>query len=194
MKNGLQSKICKILHLHQPWEWPDVLERRASLLCFDEEPTNIDWEQFYKTSSGINKKLGPSLTMSLLKTWLNSWTTTERMDHDDSLRRCIFCGNEGDALQHYLRCDPLWTCITSVFQLPASWLVRTPAQRIGFVDPTLYSFLQVVVAFRAYHSMKARNDQGNATGDFSTEISWALDLIRHHFYEVPKNLRMRYKP
>ena len=71
---------------------------------------------------------------------------------------------------------------------------RTPAQRIGFVDPTLYSFLQVVVAFRVYHAMKARNDQGNATGDYDIEILWALDLINHYFYEVPKNLRFRYKP
>ena len=85
----------------------EVLERRASSMCFDEEDTDIEWKVYDKYVP-ISHKLGSSNCTSVTMSWLNSGTTTERIQLDKR-RQCIFgCGGE-DALHHYLRCDLLWS-------------------------------------------------------------------------------------
>ena len=83
--------------------------------------------------------------------------TTEQIEGD-----CIFCCGGGDALHHYLRCDHLWTLLVSCARLDKSWLTATPAQRLGFVEPTTTSLLLITVAFWVYHGMKARRVAGLA--------------------------------
>ena len=41
--------------------------------------------------------------------------------------------------------------------------------------------IQVVVAFRLYHDMKERPGDGRISNDMSVEMSWAFDLIEHHY-------------
>jgi len=129
--------------------------------------------------------------LQLIKTWLNSWTTSSRMEHDESVGKCVFCGIfGGDALIHYLRCEPAWTVITSCFQLGSVWIQRSPAQRIGFVNPSLTSLLQVVVAFRVYHVLRQRAREGSLDPDPNVNILSAIDLIRHFLSEVPRGIRL----
>ena len=73
-------------------------------------------------------------------------------------------------------------------RLDKSWLTATPAQRLGFVEPTTTSLLLITVAFRVYHGMKARRDAGPSTSEPSVECSWALDLINHLLSEIPARL------
>ena len=77
---------------------------------------------------------------------------------------CIF--QRGVALDHYLRCDTLWSFNTSVVGLPLKGLNRSPAPRISFVAVS-------------YHAMKARNDEVSASDEVEVEMRWALDLIEH---------------
>ena len=99
----------KALYQTKPAE---LFERRfrevfASLL--DPLPV-IDWQPAYHMLG----KLTTHEALILVKTWTNSWTTSERY-HDDKMNACLFgCVPEGsDAFGHYLRCPRLWKIIAS---------------------------------------------------------------------------------
>ena len=132
IKQGLQSKACQLLHESQPWEWDKQLGKKALLLCdpFDFGPSGPDWNKFHKDILKVSSKMGPRRMMILIKSWLNSWTTISRMEHEPG--DCIFCCGGGDALHHYLRCDHLWTLLVSCAHLDKTWLPATPAQRLSF--------------------------------------------------------------
>ena len=110
--------------------------------------------------------------------------------HEEVIGDCVFCCGGGDALQHYLVCDHLWTLLVSCAGLKKEWLNLSAAQRLGFERPGIKSYLLIIVALKVYHAMKARRDAGlhdaNATGE---ECSWAFDLINHYFSELPSKLR-----
>ena len=78
--------------------------------------------------------------------------------------------------------------LVSCAHLDKTWLAATPAQRLGFVEPTATSLLLIMVAFRVYHGMKARRVAGLSTSDPSVECSGALDLINHFLSEIPARL------
>lgn len=91
---------------------------------------------------------------------------------------------------HYLRCDYLWTILTTCARLELKWLDRTPAQRIGFVAPSTSSLAFVVVAFRVYNALKARRDAGSDNPELlGVECEWAIDLANQFFSELPRELR-----
>ena len=136
----------------------------------------------------MSKKLGSSYCTSVIKSWLNSWATTERLQLENR-RSCIFCCGGEDALHHYLRCEPLWSCVIHILGLPNECIDRSPAQRLGIVDTSLLSLLQIVIASRVYHAMKGRLEEGCYSNDIIVEISWAADLMRHLFMEIPQKLR-----
>ena len=196
-KEGVQSRACKIFHDHQKWDWFELLERRASHLCFSEEPSGIDWVSFKPIACSLAEKIGKVRMLQTLKTWLNSWTTSSRISshmHDPALNGaidcCVFCGEfRGDALTHYLRCDPLWSVLSSCFKLRVEWIDRSPAQRICFVNPSMTSLLQVVVAFRVYHALRQKAREGYSPTCPSERILCAIELIRHYLSEIPRSLR-----
>ena len=73
--------------------------------------------------------------------------------------------------------------------LDKKWLLATPAQRLGFVEPTATSLLLISVSSRVDHGMKARCVAGlNGPNDPEEECSWALDLIDHLLSEIPARL------
>ena len=110
------------------------------------------------------------------------------MDHVADV--CVFCGElGGDALIHYLRCEPIWTIITPCFRLRVEWIDRSPAQRIGSVDPSMASLLQIVVAVRVYHALRQLARVGSLAQDPNDRILYAMDLIRHYISEIPRRLR-----
>ena len=92
---------------------------------------------------------------NMLHTHRESWTITERLQLE-SRRTCIFCCGGEDALHHYLRCDPLCSCIVHFLGLPNECIDRSPAQRLGIVDVSLSSLLEIVIACRVYRSMNGR--------------------------------------
>ena len=189
VKHGLQTKACQVLHKYQPWEWDAQLQKRAQVLCNPDDfgPSGADWNLFHKDILRVSSKMGPSRMMLLIKSWLNSWTTTSRMDHE--IGDCVFCCGGGDALHHYLRCDHLWTLLICCAKLDKRWLRASPAQRLGLSQPSTTSLLLITVASRVYHGMKARRDAGlSYPNETWVECSWALDLINHFLSEIPARL------
>ena len=196
-RNGLQGKAVKILHKHQPCEWESLLEKRARVMCSSQRglarelpPSNIDWKVFIPSVQKLAKALGPPNVMFLIKTWLNSWTTSERM-HDEVKHGCIFCCGGGDALSHYLRCDHLWTILVTSAKLSVEWLNLNPLKRLGFMEANQRALGLVCVAFRLYHAMKGRRDDGrHDPDDPSGECEIALELANHFIRDLPLTLRI----
>ena len=103
-----------------------------------------------------------------------------------SMVGCVFRCGGGDALSHYLRCDHLWTILTSCFKLSTVWLDRSPTERIGIENTNLRSLVMVCVAFRVFHAMNGRRKDGVLDfDDPSAECLNALDLARHFISELP---------
>ncbi len=69
------------------------------------------------------------------------------------------------------------------------WISRSPAQRIGFVNPSMTSLLQVVVAFKAYHVLRQKDREGCSHHCPNERILCAIDLIRHFLIEIPRSLK-----
>ena len=80
--------------------------------------------------------------------------------------------------------------LTTAYHAATTWLLvhTTPAQRLGFIEPTATSLLLITVAFRVYHGMKARRVAGLSTSEPSVECSWALGLINHFLSEIAARL------
>ena len=189
LKSGQQTKACHLMHKYQPWEWDMQLEKRAVMLCGpdDSGSSGCDWSKFHQEILQVSSKMGTSRMMILIKSWLNSWTTTSRMEHE--IGDCVFCCGGWDALHHYLRCDHLWTILISCANFEKKWLFASPAHRMGFVEPSTTSLLLLTVAFRVYHSMKARRNAGLSTpSETAVECLWAMDLINHFLSEIPARL------
>ena len=105
-------------------------------------------------------KRAPShISMSVLKTVCNAWTTTHRM-HEVNRSMCIFgCTSQVDSLVHYLRCP--------VLAMPVSVALRDPLPIPSpnpsfFLPPPLTSrkdILRLFISFHTYHSV--RNSRSN---------------------------------
>ena len=130
--------------------------------------------------------------MLIIKTWANSWSTSERYQEDLCLG-CVFgCNgyalgnhiiNFKDELSHYLACPILWAIICSVERAPSfQWDLDAP-ERACFVNQNISNFKRLCVAFKVYHALRMdyRNVliQATGTGDFDAVHMLFIDLARH---------------
>jgi hypothetical protein len=121
----------------------------------------------------VLKKVPASIKTSFFKTIINSWATSHRY-HEHVLLPCIFgCVGEKDDLQHYLRCDPMWTCAVTASSLPHDFLALSPMQRLCIVSHDVNGLRLLGVVYRGYHALRLGHryliDKCVASGDF-TEI------------------------
>ena len=111
--------------------------------------------------------------MMVVKSWGNSWATSDRF-HEAVLLPCLFGCNSGkDILQHYINCPWLFRIV--------SWLrpetSSDPLVRFGIKDPSHEGLLSVACTFAGYHSIKnctsiTSSITSNRTGsDFHREIA-----------------------
>ena len=137
-----------------------LLAVRYRTLCPVGPPLDTQWlnaPEFAQSS----KKLGIGKFMMIIKTWANSWSTSDRY-HEETRLPCImgcqcFVSCEDDAkdvLAHYLECPILWTVINS-----AALTLQRPQEgsaecRACLCNPTLNDFKRLVVAFNVYHSLR----------------------------------------
>jgi hypothetical protein len=86
---------------------------------------------------GINSRQRAGCAMMVIKTVVNSWSTTYRYANNGGIRLpCIFgCGGCRDELSHYFACDILWTVVCTASKRDQTWLSAGHFQRIGFKEP-----------------------------------------------------------
>ncbi len=88
--------------------------------------------------------------MRVLKTWVNSWHTSDRY-HESVRLPCIWgCADALDKLSHYVMCPYLFGLIKHFFP-PAS---HCPVERLGLVEPTREKMLCVACTFGGYHAAR----------------------------------------
>jgi len=121
----------------------------------------------------VLKKAPASIRTSFFKTIINSWATSHRYQ-EHVLLPCIFgCVGEKDDLQHYLGCDPMWTCAVTASDLPPGFLSLSPMQRLCIISHDVNALKLLGVVFRGHHSLRLGHryliDKCVASQDF-TEI------------------------
>ena len=77
-KGGLQSHVYKHLLAQIPSPWKALLDRKFSTLCpgIGPRPHPPDFDNQF---AQIIKQVGLSISMCLIKTWANSWSTSEKL-------------------------------------------------------------------------------------------------------------------
>ena len=101
----------------------------------------------------VLKGLSPQVRILHIKTLLNGWTTSYRLNEPHKLK-CIFGCQAKDKLRHYLSCHVLWCAIahtTGQDSLSANVPVRV---RLGLSSPSSNNCLSLALAFRVYHSLR----------------------------------------
>ena len=99
------------------------------------------------------KKSGMSVAMCVIKTWGNSWATSERY-HEEVRLGCIFGCDAKDDLHHYLHCDPIWALFNSVAGTPRTEWDEPAEIRTCLLNPTVLRAKRIAVAYRVYHAIR----------------------------------------
>ena len=87
----------------------------------------------------------------VIRTWVNSWSTSTRY-HEDPVPPCLFgCVNLPDSLQHYLACAPMNRIVDSHI---LRYRPTHPLNRLGLHIPSKEGFLELAATFHAYHAVK----------------------------------------
>ena len=134
-----------------------------------------------------SQQVSPSVRMSVLKTWTNSWFTSMRLHESVALPCILGCGGE-DTLMHYLTCDYFWTLLHSAVGATVEQLTSSPAERACISHISPFSLKRCAVAFSAYHGLKVGNrlavDKAVAGNEFDDVQESFLVLCKHHAREV----------
>ena len=118
--------------------------------------------------------LKPHCAMCVIKTWVNGWTTSDRM-HEPDIKPCIFgCANANDILSHYVHCTKLWTTVTNI----TGFVPIDLLERLAISVPTPTNFHNIVVAYSTYHMCKSTTRAGNTSVILATAHDAALAAHR----------------
>ena len=104
------------------------------------------------------KRLPLFTRSNVLKTWVNSWFTSDRVKNGVTLD-CFFClACQEDKLKHYLVCPCLWPVVARITSLsPRS---PDPLVRIGLRNPCVENLAIIACLYHGYHFCKAQFSPG----------------------------------
>ena len=114
--------------------------------------------------------------MCVVKTWLNAWTTSHRMNKSFK-RQCLFgCTEEEskDSLSHYAFCPFL---LGAVRRATGISFGRIEA-RLGISPMSKEALLNVVILFTTYHTYRSKSRSEGTTLRYAEEI--AVATHRHY--------------
>ena len=103
----------------------------------------------------FSKRLPMQARMAALKTWGNSWCTSERF-HEEVILPCVLGCNGKDELAHYLECEFFWTLLEASTESRTSELHLCKTKWACLINPSRSSTLKLLVAFLAYHALRMR--------------------------------------
>jgi len=152
-----KSKLQKILYKHLlPFIYPlstsQLIAKRATDLV-PSQAGDVDLQQI-EAACALLRKLPHYACSHILKTWVNSWATSDRY-HEEIRHKCFFgCPLAKDALPHYLSCPALWAKL-ELLPLAPSPLPSSPPERLGILNPSLKNLCVISCCFHAYHYTKS---------------------------------------
>ena len=188
---SLQAQVFKELfaaQAHPSKFWCNLLSDRLLTLCPGEcfSRDSVSHECFLQLAK-VLMSIKPGPRLMVIKTLVNSWSTSRRM-HEPTILRCIFCGEGQDYLTHYLECDCLWIILTNVANLNCSYLSLSASERLGLMHPSKVRFKLLAGAFLVYHAIKLSHldvvHLAHSSGEFSDVHELMLRLATIHLKEV----------
>ena len=140
-KSKFPDSICSLIE-----------KRILAITCFD--PANL-------IGSTIAEQVGHSMPIltslrtheafQIIRTWVNSWSTSHRY-HETPRLKCLFgCPGKPDSQSHYVHCEKMHSIIDSLILF---YRPPTVLDRIGVYMPSRDKCLAVAASFRAYHVVK----------------------------------------
>ena len=125
--------------------------------------------------------------MCLIKTWANSWSTSERY-HEAIRHKCILGCNDKDELRHYLVCPPFWAMLNSAARAPHHDWDCSPPENLRLVGASVDRVKRICVVFRCYHAIcisHHRVDRAAHETDYFEDLHVLfLELARYFCSEV----------
>ena len=88
--------------------------------------------------------------MCVVKTWVNSWSTSYRYQERPLLPCLLGCQEGKDDLSHYVDCIQIQLALDDLLIAPPSH----PLERIGLQNVTRENILCASAVFSAYHAIK----------------------------------------
>ena len=125
---------------------------------------------------GMLKNLKTSDSSKFIKTWLNGWATSHRMNEDIVLDCLLGCNVGCDSLKHYVMCPHLLALMR--YFLPNC--SNLPLVRLGVSAPIQSSLLAIACSFTAYHALKGKvrastiHMQPNSQTKIVTRLAWSV--------------------
>jgi hypothetical protein len=132
------------------FSWHEVIIGRLSYI-FPQLRVELQVLDFEMLSSAMNKQ-PKSISVSVLKTWTNVWSTTYRLHCRDKFP-CVFgCRASHDDLRHYANCSHMWSALgwtNHLAQADGDLLAR-----FALVDFSDSDFNLVAAAFHLYNTAR----------------------------------------
>jgi len=175
----VQKRVFALLCTAVPDPWPAFFIRKATVLGIDPPVSNSAFAAEFLTFS---KRLPMQARMAALKTWGNSWCTSERY-HEEVILPCVLGCSGKDELAHYLECEFFWTLLEAGTTSRTSELHLCKDSRACLIKPSRSSILKLLVAFLAYHALRMRYrdelHRGVEQEDFGKVREIFVTLSRH---------------
>ena len=170
---------------HTPNEFPRIFGRRFRDLGMDQAAVQSFISPVMGTFSLELKPLLSSLPLStpmaLIRTWSNGWFTSIRM-HESMALPCIFGCDADDTLDHYLKCDILWTLIYCCNNCKSTIFRQTIENKACVRGLCRANLARLYTAFSTYHSLgKLHTEQlteAISSGNSNSVHETAIELIQ----------------
>ena len=115
--------------------------------CID--PTQNSLPEF-ESACKLMRKMRKHDAMCIIKTWVNSWTTSYRYRETPRLTCLLGCQSHKDCLSHYLDCPQLQRILEDLLIEPPS----SPLAKAGLDQVSRESMYTTAAIFAGYHSVK----------------------------------------
>ena len=184
-ERALQKTIYKALMADNLDPWPAFFSRK--LIVLELEPGLSYTHASSRNFLELSNQLPMQARLAALKSWANSWSTSERY-HEDTILPCVFgCGGR-DTVAHYITCDILWTIAYGCTRPQIANLYcgrsikEAAAQRVCLSRISSQSILMCTVVFKVYHALKldyrAIIDKAVELNDFGLVWDKVIDLVQ----------------
>ena len=138
--------------------------------------------------------------MIIIKTWANSWATSDRYQEDLRLP-CIFgCAqfcccepNSKDYLTHYLACPILWNLVDSAINSPVLYAAPLPVQNCCFNNPSQDDLKRLAVAFKSYHAIRLSHPEVVRRALRSKEFESLHKLLLEYIHHFADEFSLRHR-
>ena len=115
-----------------------------------------------------------SVSIKVMKTWSNAWSTSHRY-HEGKILPCMFgCHGCKDTLNHYLQCPHLF----ALWRYLVEGTNEMPLIRWGLIHPDKHTFHSIACVFSGYHAIRHEFRSAQSFFEFNQQVLTTAQLRR----------------